>query len=150
MRSRILFVSGHRDDARRLSQMLYALPMDLDHVVSVQQASARLRQEEYSAVLTEAALADGTWLEVLHLAEESSPPLKVIVTDRLADARLWAEVLNLGAYDVLAQPFDEFEVRRILSFVCSRPNYESYGHTQITAIPVTWAPPRNREHRLLN
>jgi DNA-binding NtrC family response regulator len=150
MRSRILFVSGHRDDARRLSQMLYALPMELDHVESVQQTRAKLRQEEYSVVLTEAALPDGTWLEVLHLANQSSPPLKVIVTDRLADARLWSEALNLGAYDLLAQPFYEPEVRRIFSFVCSRPNYESYGHARITAMPVSWAPPRNREHRLLN
>ena len=31
MRSRILFVSGHRDDARQISQMLHALPVAVDH-----------------------------------------------------------------------------------------------------------------------
>jgi DNA-binding response OmpR family regulator len=38
-----------------------------------------------------------------------------MVTSRLADERLWAEALNLGAYDVLAKPFDGREVIRILS-----------------------------------
>jgi hypothetical protein len=35
------------------------------------------------------------------------------VTSRLADERLWAEALNLGAWDVLAKPFDADEVIRI-------------------------------------
>jgi hypothetical protein len=38
----------------------------------------------------------------------------VIVTDPHVTPRLWAEALNLGAYDLLAQPFYEPEVRRIL------------------------------------
>jgi hypothetical protein len=33
-----------------------------------------------------------------------------IVTSRLADAGLWAEVLHLGGYDLLAQPFCAQEV----------------------------------------
>jgi len=41
------------------------------------------------------------------------PPL-LIVTSRLADERLWAEVLNLGAHDVLAKPFNAEEVVRVL------------------------------------
>ena len=44
----------------------------------------------------------------------SIPPL-LIVTSRVADACLWAEALNMGAYDVLAKPFDLTEVTRILS-----------------------------------
>ena len=39
------------------------------------------------------------------------PPLQ-IVTSRLANDRLWAEALNLGAYDVLPRPFDPAEVLR--------------------------------------
>jgi len=36
----------------------------------------------------------------------------LIVTSRLADDRLWVEALNLGAWDVLAKPFDRSEVIR--------------------------------------
>jgi len=34
------------------------------------------------------------------------------VSSRLADERLWAEALNMGAWDVLAKPFDKMEVIR--------------------------------------
>lgn len=57
---------------------------------------------------------------MLNLARQSTPGLDVIVTDRKADARFWAEALNLGAYDLIAQPFSTAEVRRILANACSR------------------------------
>ena len=120
MRSRILFVSGRHDDARRLSQMLDTLPLLLDHVESLDQARTKLQQSDYSVVLTEAALPDGNWLDMLHLARLLPQELEVIVTDPHADALFWAEVLNLGAYDLVSQPFYAPEVRRILYNACSR------------------------------
>ena len=124
MRSRILFVSGHPDDARRLSRMLHSLPLTVEHVENLQQAHAKLQQDDYGVILTEAALPDGTWLDAIHLARQCPQELEVIVTDPQADARFWAEVLNLGAFDLLAQPFYEPEVRRILHNACSRPRYK--------------------------
>src|SRR4051794_27141870 len=107
MRSRILFLSGHRDDARQITQMLHALPVAIDHVGSLQQARAQLRRDEYEVILTEASLPDGNWHDALRLARECPQDLAVIVTAPPADARLWAEALNLGAYDLIAQPFYE-------------------------------------------
>jgi DNA-binding NtrC family response regulator len=120
MRSRILFVSGHPDDARRLSRMLHSLLITVDHVETLQQAHAKLQQNDYGVILTEANLPDGTWPDALDLARQCNQELEVIVTDPQADARFWAEALNLGAYDLLAQPFYEPEVRRILYNACSR------------------------------
>ena len=120
MRSRILFVSGRRDDAHHLTQMLHSLPVAIDHAGSLKHARAQLRRDDYNVILTEAALPDGSWLDALHLAREFPQELEVIVTDAHADARLWAEALNLGAYDLIAQPFYEPEVRRILYNACSR------------------------------
>ena len=42
---------------------------------------------------------------------ERAPVL--IVTSKVADEYLWSEVLNLGGYDVLAQPLDRDEVTRV-------------------------------------
>jgi len=127
MRSRILFVSGHPDDARRLSRMLHSLPITVDHVETLQQARAKLQQDDYGVILTEAALPDGNWPDALHMARKSQQELEVIVTDPHADARFWAEALNLGAYDLLAQPFYEPEVRRILYNACSRVGRRAMG-----------------------
>ena len=121
MRSRILFLSGHREDARRLSRMLHTLPVTLDYAGSLQQARTLLQDSQYDVILTEAELPDGKWIDVLNLAREIPLRAEVIVTDPQADARFWAEALNLGAYDLLAQPFYEPEVCRILYNACSRP-----------------------------
>jgi DNA-binding NtrC family response regulator len=123
MRSRILYISGHRDDARQLSRMLQALPLSLDHVSTLEQARAQLQHTNYEVVLTEAALADGNWLDVLHLVRALPRELEVVVTDRQADGRFWSQALDLGAYDLLAQPFYEPEVRRILHNACARAEY---------------------------
>ena len=127
MRSRILLISGRQEDAHRLSRMLHALPLVLDHVETLLQARAKLQQEDYEVVLTEAALPDGSWLDALRLARQSPHEPQVIVTDPQADARFWAEALNLGAYDLLAQPFYEPEVRRILYNACSGPSVRTHA-----------------------
>jgi DNA-binding NtrC family response regulator len=100
--------------------MLHSLPLILDHAGSLQQARTYLFQQRYDAVLTQSILPDGNWLDVLHLVRDSPYEPQLIVTDQHADARLWSEVLNRGAYDLLAQPFYEPEVRRVLSNACER------------------------------
>jgi two-component system, NtrC family, response regulator PilR len=119
MRSLILFLSGHHEDARELTRMLQDLPIVVEYAGSLQQARTKLQRETYEVVLTEAALPDGNWLDALEMARASANEPRVIVTDPKADARLWAEALNLGAYDLLVQPFYPSEVRRILSNACS-------------------------------
>ncbi|MGP8245273.1 MAG: response regulator [Bryobacteraceae bacterium] len=87
---------------------------------NIKLARHELQRRRYSVILSEALLPDGKWMDVLDLAREYEGRVEVIVTDQDADARLWAEALNLGAYDVLSQPFYEPEVRRILHNACSR------------------------------
>jgi DNA-binding response OmpR family regulator len=51
-----------------------------------------------------------------HIGLYAEAPL-LVVTSRLADAYLWSEVLNLGAYDVLAKPFNAREVTHVLTSI---------------------------------
>jgi len=75
-------------------------------------ALALIQQHEIAVVLCERDSQPGTWIDVLdHLNAVPNAP-KVIVASRLADDHLWAEAINLGAYDVLAKPFDRTEVVR--------------------------------------
>lgn len=119
MRNGVLFVSPRPEDATTLSSMLGSLSVPIEHVADLAQARARIRDGLYPVILTEANLNDGTWLDVLDLARRVTPRSEVIVTDAAADARFWAEVLNMGAYDLIAQPFATGEVQRILSNACS-------------------------------
>jgi DNA-binding NtrC family response regulator len=120
MKSQVLCICGHRDDARKISAMLHALPVALEHARTLAQARVRFRNTDYDVVLTESSFPGGNWLDVLHLIRDAPRDVRVIVTDPQADARFWAEVLNLGAFDLITQPFDEYEVRRIVQNACAR------------------------------
>jgi len=73
---------------------------------------ALLQEHDVAVVLCEKDLMPGTYIDLLQqiIARPNAP--SVIVASRLADERLWAEALNLGAWDVLAKPFDRSEVLR--------------------------------------
>jgi len=119
MGSGILFVSPNREDATVLSRMLGSVAVSVEYAPDVKQARVKMRGRSYPVILTESNLADGTWVDVLDLAHRITPQSEVIVTNRNADARFWAEALNLGAYDLIAQPFATGEVQRILGNACS-------------------------------
>ena len=75
-------------------------------------AFALLQQHDIDVVICERELVPGTWIDVLrHLKTLPNAP-SLIVTSPLADWHLWAKALNLGAWDVLAKPFDLAELIR--------------------------------------
>ncbi len=113
MDSAVLFVSPYPQDARSLARMLDAVPLPLVHALGLKDAASKLETGNFQVVLTEANLEDGTWLDVLKIARSSN--VKLVVTHPWADARFWAEAINMGAYDLLVQPFLAVEVRRFLA-----------------------------------
>ena len=118
MYSGVLFVSPYLQDARSLAQMLDDVSLPVVHANSLKDAASMLEIGHFQVVLTEANLEDGTWLDVLKIARSTNTQL--VVTHPWADARFWAEAINLGAYDLLAQPFFPAEVRRVLTSASSR------------------------------
>jgi DNA-binding response OmpR family regulator len=71
-------------------------------------------------ILCHCAFASGSWKDILDYISVLPCPPQLIVTSEAADPFLWAEVLNLGGYDVVAQPFREPEVERTLSSALRR------------------------------
>jgi DNA-binding NtrC family response regulator len=72
-------------------------------------------RREIGVVICERNLSPGSWIDVLEEVGLLQNAPSLIVTSRLADDRLWAEALNLGAYDVLAKPFERLELVRSVS-----------------------------------
>ena len=118
MDSSVLFVSPYGQDASSLAEMLDEVSISVVHVSSLKDAVGKLRAGNFGVVLTEANLDDGNWLDLLELTRRSGTEL--VLTDAWADARSWATAINLGAYDMLAQPFHGTEVRRVLASASSR------------------------------
>jgi DNA-binding NtrC family response regulator len=112
---RVLFISPFPSDATALHEFLED---GVDHVFNLKQARNRLKIKQFDVILSESVLEDGAWMDTLLLAGESVP---VVVTDQHATERLWAEVLNRGAYDLLVKPFERGEVQRILRSASRAP-----------------------------
>lgn len=119
----VLSVSPIEDDHASLRDIFHepaweaytACRWELHTIDTLAAAQNILRRERVPIVICESDLSPGSWRDMLaHIGQTRCPPL-LIVTSRIADDRLWAEALNLGAYDVLAKPFDKDEVVRIIS-----------------------------------
>jgi DNA-binding NtrC family response regulator len=112
---RTLSVSPVEEDHDALERLLSRKNWRIQRANSLNSGAAKLRQSSVPVVVCERDLLPGSWREMLaETARLPSPPF-LIVTSRLADERLWAEALNVGAYDVLAKPFDAREVVRVVS-----------------------------------
>lgn len=110
----ILLVSPYVQDADALRQILRHRDWDICQVADCYEAAKHLRTHAASVVICERDLPDGDWRDVLHLSMEADSAPLLLVVSRYADEKLWAEVLNLGGYDVLLKPFDKSEVTRVI------------------------------------
>jgi DNA-binding response OmpR family regulator len=111
----VLSVSPIQDDHDTLERLLGHYNWEIRKANSLASGVAELRQNQVPLVISERDLWPGTWREMLAATTRSPGPPFLVVTSRFADESLWAEALNIGAYDVLAKPFDAIEVRRVIS-----------------------------------
>jgi len=115
----ILSISATPEDYHALRTILNDPLWQIAKAGTCKEAIARLGRKHVPVVVVcECNLPDGSWRDILnHMIELADPPV-LIVTSRLADERLWAEVLNLGGFDVLAKPFRESEVKYAVTAAC--------------------------------
>jgi DNA-binding response OmpR family regulator len=114
----ILSVSPACEDHTAVRQSCSGMPCWIQTAESCDTAFRRLSDGRISIVVCESDLPDGTWRDILERLGGSPERPFLIVTSRVADERLWAEVLNLGGYDVLAKPFNARETRHVLETAC--------------------------------
>ena len=81
-------------------------------------------------VFTDTQLPDGTWADVLALAQKAKLPVNVIVVARVVDTRFYVDVIETGAFDFLAPPFNAtdlaYVVRSALDNVIARRTAPSH------------------------
>lgn len=110
----ILLVSAHQSDRISLRRILSHPNWKLRVSSNYLDAVAFLQQNRVPVVICDAESADSNWRRLLHTLSDLPDPPILIVSSRLADEYLWAEVLNFGGYDVLPTPFDDGEVQRVI------------------------------------
>ncbi|HZT34118.1 MAG TPA: response regulator [Bryobacteraceae bacterium] len=116
----VLSVSPTQEDHRALARLLCRDNWRVQPAQSVAAAVQLLRSHRIPVVVCNSDSIPEIWKELLEQIRELAAPPSVIVASRLADEYLWAEALNLGAYDVLAKPLVAIEVTGILTLAWLR------------------------------
>jgi DNA-binding NtrC family response regulator len=97
-----------------LRQVLRDLSLETYSVKSCKEASDLIAQCRPHIVFTQASLADGSWLTVQRIAEETKVPLSVIVVADVPDTRKYVSIMERGAFDFVAPPFEHEPMRFVV------------------------------------
>ena len=111
----VLAVSASRADRGELNHIFARSRWRLYQAHSSAEALTLLRTQTIPVVIADTDLPDASWRDLLARLGSLANPPHLIVTSDFADDRLWAEALNLGAYDVLSKPFYAVDVFRAVS-----------------------------------
>ena len=109
-----LLVSAVQEDHQLLGDVFSQQGWMLHKTTTLASALAFLRDNPVPVVITERDLPLGDWKNLFAAIQHLPRPPLLIVTARLADEHLWAEVLNLGGHDVLGKPFQVKELLWVL------------------------------------
>jgi len=130
-----LLVGGYEDERLLVQEVFRQCGWRLFEAPDRRRAAQCLKRHPVQVVIAKSDLPGGSWQKMLeHLRRLARPPL-LIVTSRTADEHLWAEVLNIGGYDVLAQPFERDEMVRVVASACRH-----FGHLPALAEAPADAP----------
>lgn len=110
-----LLVGEYPDDRQLLRGIFRDAGWRLWEASDQARALACLASHAVQVVLSETGGPDWHWGKLLYYLMQLAHPPQLIVTSRTADDYLWAEVLNIGGYDVLQQPFNRDEVERVVA-----------------------------------
>lgn len=128
----VLSVSLNDEDCASLER-IFKSNWTVSPSSTIASALSVLRETPIPIVICDCDITPGTWGEMLDRISLLPDPPLLIVTSRLADERLWAEALNLGAWDVLAKPFDADEVIRIIGVAWQHWQDRHHVHINRTA-----------------
>ena len=110
-----LLVHQNSDTFRDLQRALECQGIRLLQAVSRTDAKRKLGGlDPVPLVFTDAQLPDGTWADILALAEKASLPVNVIVVARLVDTRFYVEAIEAGAFDFIAPPFNAMDLNYVV------------------------------------
>lgn len=89
-----------------LRQALRDLRVDTYSVHSCKEARDLISQTHPHLVFTDASLSDGSWVDVLNLAEQADAPLDVIVVGSTVNTKFYLSAIERGAFDFVLPPFE--------------------------------------------
>ena len=112
--SPVLIVGSVPEDRAALVRILEFEDWRVQEAAGCAQALSLLEQTRFPVLICHQEVAGGDWQDLLSACQLLPAPPQFIVFSRIADCLLWAEALNLGAWDVLGAPPVAEEVLRVV------------------------------------
>ncbi len=110
-----LLVGEYKGDRLLVHEVFRRLGWKLFEARDRNRAIECLDQNPVQVVIAESDVPNWNWKRMLHDLRDRAKPPQLVVTSRQADESLWSEVLNVGGYDVMAQPLEKNEVERVIA-----------------------------------
>jgi DNA-binding NtrC family response regulator len=101
-----LLIHDHSDALESLRLSLRNLPLETYSVRTLAEAERIFRQRHPELLFTDTSFADGSWTDVIRLAERGETPADVIVVGHYVDINLYVSALESGAFDFIVPPFE--------------------------------------------
>lgn len=110
-----LLVHTRDETSQTLERILRLLSIKVLQARNCQEASLLLKgQRTTDLVFTGANLPDGSWADVLAMAQKSKSYMPVIVVSRMVDVGLYLDALGRGAFDLVTPPFVASDLAHII------------------------------------
>ena len=119
-----LLVGEYEKDRLLIYDVFRKLGWRLFEARNRRRAMQCLERNPVQVVIAESNVPHWDWKKVLRDLRRLAHPPQLVVTSRSADDSLWAEVLNIGGFDLLAQPLVPDEVERVVA--------SAYRHFDLT------------------
>lgn len=117
MRSRsafVLFVYDRTAPMEPLKLILKGQAVETWSVKTCEEVARLLDQTEPDLVFTDTQLPDGTWVDVIALAEKAPVAPNVIVVGACKDTKLYITAMENGAFDFILPPFEAEAIAHVL------------------------------------
>lgn len=101
-----LLVHDQSEPFESLRQTLTDLSVETYSVSTCKEAEELIFERKPPLVFTQGLLTDGSWMSIFNLAEMSGLPVSVIVVGPVPDTRFYVSVMERGAFDFVAPPFE--------------------------------------------
>ena len=138
-----LLIHSQPEPFESLRRALKELSVETYSMATCKEAQDLISQCKPHIVFMESLVADGSWMRVFNMAEASDVPLSLIVVGAVPDMRLYLSVMERGAFDFVAPPFEN----EPLNFVVQSAALNTLHRRQALALAALTSNISNRSTR---
>lgn len=129
-----LIIDDEADIRTLISMTLERLKITCFEASSVRDARRLLQERAYNFCITDMKLPDGNGLELINLCQKYYPDMPIAMITAYGNMEIGVSALKAGAFDVIAKPLDNEQLRDIAQDAIAL-TYKEIKPQTITVVP---------------